>query len=647
MSVVTARGGRARGLDAARAVRRRPGARARRRGEADARRADLLPPARPRPRQARHGRGRARGRAGPGRGRAARTSRSWWRRASGGRRSTAASCRSRRPSTTSPSSGCAACASRPWTRLHLGRRGERRARHAARLVRRLLVRPRVPRPPRAWRRRSPSSSRRATSTSLPYLAKKELYNRTGDKRFLVRSPSLDDPAGAASGWPTCSRTAARNKAVYNMDYYFVGDEGSLSSYTDAVDFCLGEHTLASFRKWLREQYGSLEALNRDVGQRASRAGTRCVPLTTEEARREGRFAPWADHRTYMEVSFAQRLPDGARRRARGRPRGPHRALRHAGHDSLERLRLAPARRRDRRLPLLLGRQPVGHPPLVRQAGRADRLLDRLRAQRGGRAGTRSGRAALQGVLFPQLFWSHSIVNPDLTFSRSGRDLGAAFQALRFEGVGRLLMEAERLDDGVAVHYSMPSVHAAGILGLPRPRRAEDEADRELPREPRRLGEAARRPRPLASTSWRRRRSRTGALARPARASCCRYSTALSDREVAEIAALRRGRRPVVAGGRRGGPLRRARARGARPERSTRSSASRLRRRRAPRVEPRVGRCRAAERRGRSLGLRGCGPRRARGLRARACAPTAAARCCRSETPTSPSPTGSAAAAPST
>jgi hypothetical protein len=73
-------------------------------------------------------------------------------------------------------------------------------------------------------------------------------------------------------------------------------------------------------------------------------------------------------------------------------------------------------------------------------------------------------AALQGVLHPQLFWSPSIINPDMTFSRSGRDLGEAFRALRFEGIGRLLMEAERLDDGVAVHYSMPSVHAAGILG---------------------------------------------------------------------------------------------------------------------------------------------------------------------------------------
>jgi hypothetical protein len=74
-------------------------------------------------------------------------------------------------------------------------------------------------------------------------------------------------------------------------------------------------------------------------------------------------------------------------------------------------------------------------------------------------------AALQGVLFPNLFWSYSVVNPDLTWSASGRDMGSAFEALRFEGVGKLLMEATRVHDGIALHYSMASVHAAGILGL--------------------------------------------------------------------------------------------------------------------------------------------------------------------------------------
>ncbi len=69
-------------------------------------------------------------------------------------------------------------------------------------------------------------ARTGDMASLQYLTKKELFKRSGDKRFLVRSPSLDDPEvlrTLADG----AKTAARNKAVYNMDYYFVGDEGSL------------------------------------------------------------------------------------------------------------------------------------------------------------------------------------------------------------------------------------------------------------------------------------------------------------------------------------------------------------------------------------------------------------------------------------
>lgn len=297
--------------------------------------------------------------------------------------------------------------------------------------------------------------------SLAYLVKKELYRRTGETRFLARSPSLDDPLVRERLFDL-ARTSARAKAVYNMDYYFVGDEGSLGSYADAVDFDWSSHALAGFRAWLREQYGSLEVLNREWGS-AFPGWDAVVPLTTEAARREGRFAPWADHRTYMEVSFArayQTVRDGVRE---GDPEG----------------RIA-----------LSGTQ-VTSPWNGCDWHRLDAVIDDFLSYSGGnqwdlhrsfaKPGARIGfwtgygrsgaavkhevwTAALQGVLHPQLFWSPSIVNPDLTLSRSGRDLGSAFQALRFEGIGRLLMEAERLDDAVAVHYSMPSVHAAGILG---------------------------------------------------------------------------------------------------------------------------------------------------------------------------------------
>ncbi len=364
--------------------------------------------------------------------------------------------------------------------------------------------------------------------SLSYLAKKELFRRTGETRFLVRNPSFDDPLVQRRLFDL-GRTAARAKAVYNMDYYFVGDEGSLGSYADPVDFCWGPHTLAGFRAWLREQYGSLEALNREWGSAFSDWDA-VQPLTTEAARREGRFAPWADHRTYMEVSFArayQTVREGVRE---GDP---------DGHIALSGTQVtSPWNGCDwHRLDAVID-------DFLSYSGGNQWDIHRSFAKPGARIGFwtgygRSGAAvrhevwtaALQGVLHPQLFWSPSIVNPDMTFSRSGRDLGEAFRALRFEGIGPLLMEAERLDDGVAVHYSMPSVHAAGILD----------------QHPREEAKAGGRSFPANRDGWvsllddlglsfrfvATPQVETGAL-QGKRVFVLPYSTAISDREAAEI-----------------------------------------------------------------------------------------------------------------
>jgi hypothetical protein len=69
---------------------------------------------------------------------------------------------------------------------------------------------------------------------------------------------------------------------------------------------------------------------------------------------------------------------------------------------------------------------------------------------------------------------YSFLDPDLTYSKSARDMGTAFKSLKFEGIGQLLMESERLHDGIALHYSMPSVHAASILGYHKRSRDDDD-----------------------------------------------------------------------------------------------------------------------------------------------------------------------------
>jgi hypothetical protein len=310
-------------------------------------------------------------------------------------------------------------------------------------------------------------------SGLQYLTKKELYRRTHDTRYLVRGPSLDDPQ-TLRVLADVSRAAARGKAVYGMDYYFVGDEGSLTSYTDEVDFDFGPHALANLRTWLKAQYGTLEALNRKWRAHYS-DWSEVVPATTEEARASGVYPAWADHRTYMETSFANAYKVVRDAVVEADPQG-HIAL--SGTQVTTPWNGCDWHRLDSVIDDFLSYD-----------GGNQWDLHRSFAKPGARIGfwTGYGRrgvgvqheiwsAALSGVLFPNLFWSYSVVNPDLTFSRSGRDMGAVFQALRFEGVGKLLMESERLDDGIAVHYSMPSVHAAGILGLhPRGRSEDDDA----------------------------------------------------------------------------------------------------------------------------------------------------------------------------
>src|SRR6185436_11365717 len=86
--------------------------------------------------------------------------------------------------------------------------------------------------------------------------------------------------------------------------------------------------------------------------------------------------------------------------------------------------------------------------------------------------------AIHNVLHPNIFWMYSFLDPDMTYSESARDMGTAFKSLRFEGVGKLLMESSRLGDGIAVHYSMPSVHGASILGYHQRSSDDDDATKE-------------------------------------------------------------------------------------------------------------------------------------------------------------------------
>src|SRR5215217_7296588 len=297
--------------------------------------------------------------------------------------------------------------------------------------------------------------------ALGYLTKKELYKRTGDKKFLQRTPSFNDPA-LLKNLSGIVRASARNKARYNMDYYFVGDEGSLTSYGDAVDFDWGPDALNEFRDWLKQEYETLAALNK-----AWRANftdwNSVVPYTTEEARKTQNFAPWADHRTFMEITFARAYQTARDATIEGDP-DAHIAV--SGTQATNAYNGADWSRLDRVIDDFLSYDGGNQWDMHRSFAKPNAMIGFWTGYGSHGLAVQNAiwTAAIHNVLHPNIFWMYSFLNPDMTYSASAHDMGRAFSSLRYEGVGKLLMESTRQQDGIALYYSMPSIHAASILG---------------------------------------------------------------------------------------------------------------------------------------------------------------------------------------
>jgi hypothetical protein len=138
------------------------------------------------------------------------------------------------------------------------------------------------------------------------------YQKTRDKRYLVRKPCFDDPAFWQQVTPRLAADAARNKSGKPL-LYDLRDEASIGSFTSPMDYCFCPYTLRAFREWLKRQYASLAALNAEWQTSFARWDEAVPPPTFEMKDREraGRmpdnYAPWADHRAYMDWSFAQAL----------------------------------------------------------------------------------------------------------------------------------------------------------------------------------------------------------------------------------------------------------------------------------------------------------------------------------------------------
>ncbi|MHC4715957.1 MAG: beta-galactosidase [Planctomycetota bacterium] len=146
----------------------------------------------------------------------------------------------------------------------------------------------------------------------PFLAKWKEQG-VADHATLARRSCLSDP-DTIRRMTDMTRRVVSWHAPYKPIWYNMQDEGGMAAQNQKNEFCHSKHCLAGFRKWLRTQYASLDALNAAWGT-AFASWDVVTPMTSYEVRKrdagvavpDKRLGPWCDHRAYMDVVMLRAL----------------------------------------------------------------------------------------------------------------------------------------------------------------------------------------------------------------------------------------------------------------------------------------------------------------------------------------------------
>ncbi len=290
-----------------------------------------------------------------------------------------------------------------------------------------------------------------------YLKRKAEYARTKDKSQLVREIELESPIFEAGLREQLDKSLRPVAPLKPMAVY-LADESSLTFYEDAFDVSWAPEALAGFRQWLRHEYVDVAALNASWGT-SFETWDSVAPMTAEEAQRHGNYAPWADHRAYMEQEFVRafrkastlvhEIDPGARASISGTQiPSPHNGCNWFEIDQ----------QIDHLQPYSDGDQDAMHylfRPGLTITGFTGYGLT------GSDAQYEQWRRLFYGHSGASIFWHYTLLNPDLTPSDQGKALAQAFGRLQ-SGIGRVFVNSRVHEDGVAIHFSMASARGAWI-----------------------------------------------------------------------------------------------------------------------------------------------------------------------------------------
>ena len=311
---------------------------------------------------------------------------------------------------------------------------------------------------------------------VPYVTR--LAHTAHDDNTLA--PGLFDPDWLAKTSETV-RTTCRQAAPYRPVAYTLGDENYMSRDTK-YEACGAPETMAAYRVWLESRYGTIAKLNAVWGTTHAGFDQITAPMWIGEAAKQSTsFAPWFDHRDFMDTAFTdehEALADVIRREDPGANVGWDGLLSYhylAGYDFY---RLS----RNLELNQVYSSYPL-HGELVRSFAGPGALT-------GEWANSVADKEdGYSGIGWHNLLRGHNSVwwwmswgcgntpfNPDGTVSNLGEWFFASMAELR-AGIGKLLLHGSRDDSSIAILYSQTDMYAAALAGKVAPKSAfaEDRA----------------------------------------------------------------------------------------------------------------------------------------------------------------------------
>jgi hypothetical protein len=314
-----------------------------------------------------------------------------------------------------------------------------------------------------------------------------------DEAGLVRDYSLDDPA-----WRDLARnamSAAVRKHMGNSPLaYDIRDELSTTISANPFDYDFSPTALAGFRDWLTTRYRDLAALNAEWETKFSN-WDEVKPFTTDqiknrmacgdaiprgkpdwqalqqiqldpvEARKNPtgwNFAPWCDHRSYMDLSLARALGD---LRETARALDPHTPVGIEGTQMASAFGGYDLWRLSQVLDWVEPYDIGNAREILGSFMPGKTMLTTVGEQDARAAGRRLWHLLLEGDKGCIIWWSEDCIDwksAGYALTPRARALAPVLTEMR-SPLARLFMLAERETDPVAIHYSQPSIQVNWLL----------------------------------------------------------------------------------------------------------------------------------------------------------------------------------------